>query len=156
MSRRVSIQRDYAASPERVFEAWTNVALLEKWLGCGPRMLWKIHLWDVRVGGRIHASLEFEEGLFEVKGEFLVVDPPRRLRYRWSGEGIVDVVIEPHGSGSRVTLEHVGLSTDEECQATSGGWTNGFEQLEQLLNSPRATPPPRSLSALARPGPRSG
>jgi uncharacterized protein YndB with AHSA1/START domain len=127
------MQRDYAASPERVFEAWTRVELLERWLGCSPGMLWTIHEWDVRVGGALHVSLEFDDGPFEVRGEFLLVEPPRRLRYRWSGESIIDVTIDPRGSGSRVTVEHSGLGTDEEHEATNGGWTNSLGQLDGLL-----------------------
>jgi uncharacterized protein YndB with AHSA1/START domain len=129
----VAIQRDYADPPDRVYEAWTRVELLRRWLGCGPGMLWTIHRWEVRVGGAIHVSLEFPNGPFVVRGEFLVVDPPRHLRYRWHGDGIVDVTIEPLGSGSRVRVVHSGLANDEECIATNGGWTNSLEQLDQLL-----------------------
>ena len=95
-------------------------------------MLWNVHEWDVRVGGAIRVSLDFDHGPFEVKGEFLVVDPPRRLRYRWSGEQIVDVTIEPHGGGSRLSLEHSGLS-DEECAITDAGWGSALEQLGPVL-----------------------
>ncbi|HET6751304.1 MAG TPA: SRPBCC family protein [Actinomycetes bacterium] len=93
---------------------------------------WNVHQWDARVGGAIHVSLTFDSGPFEVKGEFLVVEPPRRLRYRWSGNQVVDVTIEAHGVGSRLRLEHSGLATDEECAITDAGWTSALEQLERL------------------------
>jgi uncharacterized protein YndB with AHSA1/START domain len=57
MAESLSLQRDYQAPPERVFEAWTDVELLRQRFGCGPEMLWNVHQWDVRVGGAIHMSL---------------------------------------------------------------------------------------------------
>jgi glutathione S-transferase len=143
MTERVLLQRDYSARPERVFEAWTRIELLERWLGCGPDMLWRIHQWDVRVGGALHVSLQFEAGPFEVRGEFLVVDPPHHLRYRWAGGGIVDVTIEARGTGSRVTVLHSNLATDEERTATTGGWGNSLGQLEQVLAEAR----PRNVAS---------
>lgn len=40
----IVFEREYAASPERVFAAW------------------KIHEWDVRPGGKIRVSLAFDQG----------------------------------------------------------------------------------------------
>ncbi len=132
MPESLFMHRRYEASPERVFEAWTNVELLRQWFGCGPGMLWNVHEWDVRVGGAIRVSLEFDHGPFEVRGEFLVVDAPHHLRYRWSGDQIVDVTIEVDGSGSRLAIEHSGLVTDFDHSVTDSGWTYALEQLVQL------------------------
>jgi len=129
MSEAVIVHRDYPVLPERVYEAWTRVDLLTQWFGCGPGMLWNVHEWDVRIGGAIHVSLDFGSGPFEVKGEFVVVDPPRRLGYLWSTGQTVDVTIEPHGQGSRLTVEHHGLATDQECAITNNGWTSALDQL---------------------------
>ena len=96
MSESVTLHRDYPAPPERVFDAFTNVELLSRWFGCGPGMLWTIHTWEPRVGGAIYVSLMFEKGPYEVRGEFLQVDRPRRLRYRFGPDQIVDVTIDPH------------------------------------------------------------
>jgi len=56
--------------------------LLSQWFRCGQDKLWTVHEWDVRPGGAIRVSLEFDAGPFEVTGQFLVVDPPHRLRAR--------------------------------------------------------------------------
>jgi uncharacterized protein YndB with AHSA1/START domain len=135
MSETVVLQREYAASPERVFEAWTNVELLTQWFGCGPNMLWTVHEWDVRVGGQLYVSLMFDHGPFEVRGEFLVVDPPRHLRYRFGSEQFVDATIEPHQTGSRLTVQHSGLPDQNMCNIISGGWSNGLSQFGALLQS---------------------
>jgi uncharacterized protein YndB with AHSA1/START domain len=124
------LRREYPIPPQQVYEAWTDVGLLSQWFGCGPDMLWTVHEWDVRPGGAIRVSLEFDTGPFEVTGQFLVVDPPHRLRYRWLAEQVVDVTIEDWPGGSRLTVEHSGLSA-MEMPIVTAGWTNGLDQLKQ-------------------------
>jgi uncharacterized protein YndB with AHSA1/START domain len=141
MSETVMMQREYTAAPERVFDAWTNVELLTQWFGCGPNMLWTVHEWDVRVGGQIHVSLMFDKGPFEVRGEFLAVEPPRHLRYRFGADQFVDAIIEPVAGGSRLTVRHSGLPDQDMCNIISGGWTNGLSQLGSLLQSATAANP---------------
>ena len=131
MAETVTLQRDYPYSPERLFAAWTDVELLRQWFGCGPGMLWTVHQWQVRPGGAIHVSLQFDAGPFEVRGEFLIVEPPHRLQYRWSGDQTVDVTIEARDNGSRLTLMHTGL-TDHERGFVDVGWTNALDQLGAL------------------------
>src|SRR5580704_9971595 len=109
MSKSVSLHRDYPAPPERVFAAFTNVELLSRWFGCGPDMLWTVHTWEPRAGGAIYVSLMFEKAAYEVRGEFLEVARPRWVDYRFARDHIVDVTIDPHESGSRVTVHHSGL-----------------------------------------------
>jgi uncharacterized protein YndB with AHSA1/START domain len=52
MSETVSFEREYAAPPDRVWAAWTELDPLTTWFGCGPGMLWNVHEWDARVGTR--------------------------------------------------------------------------------------------------------
>lgn len=127
MSEVVRLVHEYAAPPERIWAAWTNVEILQKWFGCGPGMLWNVHEWDVRPGGRIFVSLQFDEEPYEVEGEFAVVEPPNHLRYRWAGDQSVDVRIEAVGTGTRVTLEHT--VPDEQKPVVTAGWAAGLEQL---------------------------
>jgi uncharacterized protein YndB with AHSA1/START domain len=123
------MERDYAAPPERVFAAWTNVDLLRLWFGCAPETLWDVHVWDARVGGQIHVSIDFNGRPFEVRGEFLVVDAPHRLKYRWSDHEIVEVTIEPRESGSRLLLAHTFPAGDEARSIRTMGWSHSLEQL---------------------------
>ena len=80
MSKSFTLSRDYAAPPERLFKAWTNLATLTRWFGCGENMLWTVHEWDVRSGGPIHVSLQFPNGPFVVHGEFLEVEALQQAR----------------------------------------------------------------------------
>jgi len=128
MAEILTLTREYPYPADRVFRAWTDISLLTQWFGCAENMLWTVHEWDVRPGGAIRVSLVFDHGPFEVTGEFEVVEPPHRLRYRWQGEQTVDVTIEDRPGGSRLTLVHSGL-TDFELPIVTGGWTFGLDQL---------------------------
>ena len=96
-------------------------------------MLWNVHAWDVREGGAISVSLDFGGKPYEVRGEFLVVEPPSRLRYRWNDDQSVDVTIEPRGAGSLLRLEHRWPPTDEDRSMIAAGWTSALEQLQRAL-----------------------
>jgi uncharacterized protein YndB with AHSA1/START domain len=126
------LERDYASPPDHVFAAWTDVATLTRWFGCAPGMLWTVHAWEPRAGGKIHVSLEFDSGPFAVEGEFLVVDPPHRLSYRWAQDERVDVTIEPRGTGSHPRLEHTYPGAQEQRDILSGGWTAALDLLARV------------------------
>jgi uncharacterized protein YndB with AHSA1/START domain len=126
------LERKFEASPEQIFSAWTRVETLRLWFGCGSEMLWNIHEWEVREGGRIRVSLDFGDSLFEVEGTFIVVDPPHHLRYRWDEDQIVDVTVEPNGSGSLLKLEHSWPPTNEDRSMIAAGWTSAIGRLGSL------------------------
>lgn len=101
---------DIAAPPELVYELWTTAEGLARWWG-------RAVLLDATPGGAIHVDL----GPPVMIGEFVTLDPPHRLvfRFGWNmptpdgdlppSSTIVDVRIEPTPTGSRVILRHHGL-----------------------------------------------
>jgi len=132
----LELDRCYDATPEQVFAAWTDVDTLSTWWGCGPDMLWNVHVWDVRVGGAVHVSLDFEGTPFEVRGEFLDVDPPTGLRFSFGDDGeVVEMRIEPEGEGSRLYLTHSELPSDAQKQMVDGGWSHALGLLDKRLAS---------------------
>lgn len=133
MTDRFITEREYATRPEELFKAWTDVAILSRWFGCGNDMLWKVHEWDVREGGGIVVSLDFDGTPYEVRGEFLLVDPPHRLHYRWEEGQTVEITIEQRGDGALLRLEHRWTETGEDRSMVRVGWTNALEQLHREL-----------------------
>jgi Uncharacterized conserved protein len=123
------LEHDYDAAPEEVFAAWTNVDTLQLWFGCAADKLWTVHEWDVRVGGSIHVSLDFGKDPFVVKGEFLILDPPYRLRYLWAGDEIVDVTIGRRRTGSSLRLAHTFPSNKRIRPFITAGWSYSLDQL---------------------------
>jgi uncharacterized protein YndB with AHSA1/START domain len=143
-----------AAPPERVFEAITDPAQLSRWWGqnglyrVGERMA------DVRRGGRWYCSGEGADGTkFSVAGEYLEVDPPRRLVHTWIASyglpnkttvywdlipqavhGLHPSGPKKAGMGTLVKLRHEGFAGDPQgCISHGEGWKRVFGWLEAYL-----------------------
>ena len=91
----IVVTRRFAATPERVFEAYTVPDLVRRWW-CGPEDEWVTCDVDLRVGGAWrwvfrHHPVDDGPG-FEVgfHGEYLEVDPPHRLVWTEVFEGVPD------------------------------------------------------------------
>lgn len=134
MTDRFIIEREFAARPEELFAAWTDATMLSRWFGCGNDQLWNVHAWDVREGGPINVSLDFDGKPYEVRGGFLIV-APRRLRYRWEADETVDTTFEPRGTGTLLRLEHRWQPTEEDRSMINAGWRNALEQLRDALTN---------------------
>lgn len=76
--------RDYAAPPELVFEAWTKAEHFARWFA--PRGVEvPVCEMDARPGGRLYFHHQFATGeLVVIKGVFDEVVPPSRLRFTFT------------------------------------------------------------------------
>ncbi|HEY2632897.1 MAG TPA: SRPBCC domain-containing protein [Solirubrobacteraceae bacterium] len=127
------VQRSYEASPEEVFNAWTNPEVLRRWWAVHPHGSTPVAEVDLRVGGRYRLSMESPEGeRHTVQGEYLEVDSPRRLVYSWQWEldagglgpaSTVTVEFHERGDRTEVVLEHAGLPDSEARDRHAHGWT---------------------------------
>lgn len=130
-TRTLQLERSYDVAPDRLFAAWTDIAVLTTWWGCAEDMLWTVHSWAPVPGGDIHVSLDFDGTPFVVRGEFLIVEEPDHLRYRFGEREVVDVRIEPRGTGSHLRLSHSELPGDEQHGIVEAGWTHALGLLAQ-------------------------
>jgi uncharacterized protein YndB with AHSA1/START domain len=111
---------EIAAPPERVFRALTDPRELAAWWGSDDT--YRSHDWqiDARPGGAWSARTTDANGrVSTVRGEFIVVEPPRLLEYTWlaSWDGFAPttircelVAVDVGGTpGTRLTLVHGGF-----------------------------------------------
>lgn len=120
----VTVERTYAASPEQIWKAWTDPAILARWYGCDSDHLWRIHRWQPEPGGALEVSMDFDDETIEVSGTFLDVEAPTRLRFTFGDvDQIVTVTITPNRDGSHVLIEHAGLPP-ERLAMVDAGWTH--------------------------------
>jgi uncharacterized protein YndB with AHSA1/START domain len=133
------VRRVIAASPERLFEAWTTPAQFRAWWG--PRGVRCIHAEiDPRVGGsyRIGNRLPGGEVLWIV-GEFLEVAPGQRLVFTWRREPEsaptehVTVRFEPRGAATEVIVVHERIASDGVRDEHEQGWLGCLAGLEAYL-----------------------
>jgi len=74
-----------AAPPERVFEAITDPSQLAKWWGASGLYRLTETATDIRPGGKWFSVGVGSDGTpFRVEGEYLEVEPPRRLVHTWT------------------------------------------------------------------------
>src|SRR5262245_2233883 len=132
---------EVAAPPERVFQALTSDEVLDWWVRPGVFDTTE-RAGDVRVGGRWQASGTGNGRPYTLEGEFLEVEPPRKLVHTWHPVGApvapstVTYLLEQLDGGTRITLRHAGFTTSEPCANTCIGWETSFERLAELLTPP--------------------
>ena len=136
----LEILRTFAASRERVFDAWTRADELRKWFAPGP-LTTAVAESDLRVGGQYRITMRGPDGKeHTVRGVYQIVDRPRRLVYTWkwddkpsAGESTVTVEFNEQGRSTEVVLRHEGLPSDKEVADHTHGWSGCFEKLEKAL-----------------------
>jgi uncharacterized protein YndB with AHSA1/START domain len=130
-SQTYAIEREVRidASPETVFEFFTDPALMVRWKGLRAML-------DPRPGGVYR--VEMSEQAIAV-GEYVELDPPRRIVFTWGwesefastppGSSTVEVTLEPDGDGTLVRLVHSGLPTTESAELHGQGWDHYLPRL---------------------------
>jgi uncharacterized protein YndB with AHSA1/START domain len=128
---------EIAATPERVFRALTAPEEIVRWWGADD--LYRTTKWDsdFRVNGRWRAEGVGADGVvFSVEGEFLEIDPPRKLvqtwKPEWDGGHVTKLsyILEPIDAGTRLVVRHEGFgSRAESCRSHGMGWERVLEWL---------------------------
>ena len=129
-----TLERSYAAPPEKVFAHFTEPELMEQWFCPNPALATSCTL-DVRPGGAWRCAMEG----YVVSGSYVEVVPPSRLVFTWSWDHdddpatVVTVRFEPDGAGTRVVLEHAETAPDVGRDGHEGGWAITLGRLGELL-----------------------
>jgi len=138
----VKAEIEIEATPERVFRSLTDPTELAAWWGSDD--MYRTHSWtvDLRPGGKWSALARGADGSdMTIDGEYLEVDPPRRLVYTWRpswDDFVVTTVrydLTPTATGTRLTVTHTGFG-DRELVATGtgDGWKRVLEWLSDFVS----------------------
>ncbi len=95
---------------------------------------------DVRVGGAIRLVMRnpADGSEYAGRGEFTILDPPRRLAFTWAWENepsarqLVEVEFTDHCERTTVVMTHTGLP-EAETDDYRAGWQNSFDNLDVAL-----------------------
>lgn len=134
----VQVRRVLKATPQDVFEAWTDPRLLQQWLCPDPGVVAEATC-DPVIGGRYRLVMVFDHGAYEVTGEYLEVNPPHRLVFTWltnrtAGQTTqVTVTIRPDGDLTELTITHERLPSDSYRNAARSAWANVVDRLDRIL-----------------------
>jgi uncharacterized protein YndB with AHSA1/START domain len=139
-ARTVRIERTFAASAEAVFDAWTSPEVMRRWFHPGPAWETPVAEVDLRVGGRVRIMMRRPDGsAAEARGEYRVIDRPRRLVMAWTfdddpaNQQLLDLSFSETGGSTTVHLVNRDISTDERRRGQEEGWRGCLDQLERLL-----------------------
>lgn len=114
--------------PEAAFELVTRPERLRRWQTVAARM-------DLRAGGEYRWTITPGHS---AAGQVREVEPGKRLVFDWGWEGsesdtsTVTITLEPAEGGTRLTLLHEGLATEEVAGHTEG-WNHFMDRLVRFV-----------------------
>ena len=118
-----------AAAPETVWELLADPRQMIRWMG-------QAAAFDLRRGGQY--EIDVVPGR-TAAGEFVEIDPPRRLVYTWGWKmdgtlvppGSTTIIFEllPREGGTLLRFTHRDLPTAESVTSHTQGWEHYFERL---------------------------
>ncbi len=140
--------RRFKASRDRVFNAFSSFAMLQRWLGPGECAVVGGQA-DFRTGGSYRIEMKTTggcnsdaSGIAVVGGVYREVKPPERIVFTWAWlndeeapETVVTVELADLGSETLMTFTHSGFASEESRDNHEHGWSGSFEKLEALLAS---------------------
>jgi uncharacterized protein YndB with AHSA1/START domain len=133
------VRRSIRASPERIFDAWTQPKQLRRWWG--PRSVECVGAEvDLRIGGRYRIANQFPDGkILWISGEFEAIEPPHKLVYTWrlGAEGAaaerVTVTFEAHGEVTEVIVAHERIPSEALRDMHEQGWVGCLDGLVEYM-----------------------
>jgi uncharacterized protein YndB with AHSA1/START domain len=135
------VRRTIRATPQRLFDAWTQPAQLLRWWGpdgveCVDAQV------DARVGGRYRIANRLRDGrVLWIAGEFERIEPPSLLVYTWRVEPQetferVTVRFEGRGDATDVMIVHERIADAATRDMHERGWRGCLESLEAFMAAP--------------------
>lgn len=146
----VELERTYDASPETIWQAWTDPEIIKQWWGPNNVSIPEAEV-DLKVGGKIYIVMEAGEAmgpykgtLWPMQGEFTEIVPNSKLAYKaqaWT-EGAketttidttTELTLTEDGAKTKLKIKAVIYKSGPDAGLAIQGMEQGFtEQLEKL------------------------
>lgn len=142
--QRLTIRRTFSAPVARVYDAWTHVDAMRRWLGPGDITIAELDV-DFRIGGTYRVVMLRPDGeRFIVGGSYREIVARERLVYTWRWEEdrpedefdtLVTVEFLDRGESTEIVLTHELLKSEESRAAHEGGWNATLDKFEAYLRA---------------------
>lgn len=139
-----TIERRFDARPARVFAAYADREVKQRWMGCDHVAAPVIEALDFRVGGREVSRGPGDDGEHRFDGTYLDIVPDSRFVLsfvmhvggRKLSASIASVELVPDGDGTRLIYNEQGVYLGEDGWADRReGTAQGVEQMAAWLAS---------------------
>lgn len=133
------VRRIIHATPQQLFDAWTQPEHLKRWWGPDPVRCVAAEI-DLRIGGLYRIANRFPDGnILWIQGEFEVIDPPHKLVYTWRVDlqsaawECVTVQFQPCGQETEVIVTHERVPNTVTRDRHQAGWNGCLDGLSNYL-----------------------
>ena len=140
----LQLTRLIAASPERVYAAWTTPEEIKVWFGPETCRVLDARV-NLEVGGEYCFHLSTEQfGEIKLRGQYREIMPPSKLVYTWQWEGspelegessLVSVEFVKSGHSTEIRLKHEQLPSIQARDDHSRGWNGTFDKLQNYIEN---------------------
>jgi uncharacterized protein YndB with AHSA1/START domain len=128
----------FDTTPGRLFRALSTKEICNWWVRPG---VFNTEEWsgDVREGGRWAAAGIGGGQPYQLEGEFITVEEPRKLAHTWKPVGApfqpatLTYDLKPQSDGVQLTLRHSGLPNEDVCEKTRAGWETSLMRLQDII-----------------------
>lgn len=129
-----------AASPERLFAAWTEAPHVMAWWGDVNEFRTVAFDCDLRVGGRWRAQFEaLDKSLSSLEGTYRRIERPHFLSFTFEASWdpgtvtLVDLEFRASNTGTFVLLRHSGFADGETAAGSKEVWNATLDWLRCYL-----------------------
>lgn len=137
----VSLEKEFNASKEALYRAWTDEASLKQWWKPMGKTLARVEN-DIRPGGKV--AYTFDNDL-TIQGEYKEAQPGEKLVYSWvwdlpddsahKGEYLLTVAFNGEGDNSRLAVRQEAFQNEHSVQPHREGWEQALDDLKRFVES---------------------
>ena len=125
-TRTVTVEREFAHPPEKLWRALTQPHLIEAWLMKNDFV------------PALHHRFKLSADWGAVECEVLEIEPNRSLSYTWAAMGLDSVVtwtLTPAGAGTHLKMEQTGFQPGQDAAYNGAkyGWNKFTAALDEVL-----------------------
>jgi len=142
------LKRQFSASIESVFDAWTTAEILAHWFGPQGFVVSHSEI-DLRIGGKYIIEINSPDGnSIKHFGQYLEISSPHKLVFTWMledqpckgsegfcAETLVSIELKSVEQATELTLTHEQLPGKQAYDGHKFGWNSSFDSLAIYLTT---------------------
>ena len=137
----LTMDREYKASKQAVYDAWTNREALTEWFAPTKEMSTKVHQLELEVGGQYRIEMLEPDGTsHKIHGEYVELNPFDQIVFTWEWEGddmevnsLVTIDLTEVGGATKMVLTPDRLESQHSVDLHKEGWTGCIAQLDAFI-----------------------